>query len=433
MENKSLHAPSLVEALKKINSFIRGSSYDALKAHMQNYERHWLQFNRDFYTITINSDKEYTSSSSLSLPLPKDGDDTPLILYELENLLKNLHIPHYKWNRYLNSKLTVYDLLNQLNADLQSKNNIQIASIIKLLDKQGAKNKKRAIFGGFMFSSMMIIFYFSDFVPGILEFIQTGVTLPILGLIYTAGLTFYRFYNNHFDKKSSLFNRIRDNSFLIASTALNISAYATWIALGVSMSPIVASLFVAASSMDAIKEFFAATQSYIAYKKSYFIPQNDLHGAQEHARREKGYRQHRNAAIINIIAAILLVGVMAVWSFMPGALLITALCIAAIVVIHIAKSRALAYNNSLMRDSLQKELRELEQHYEPSMQKTLVSEEGYNYGLDHSNSEEVAAKLEHASDDLEDRAEETYNPAFFPSPTESENDLNDEIPRKRSP
>ncbi|WP_019215761.1 hypothetical protein [Legionella tunisiensis] len=211
--------------------------------------------------------------------------------------------------------------------------------------------------GGALILSILANLYMSPIMAGTISvikgFLASATGIPILGVVYTGAAALYAMYQNHFDKKRSLFNRIRDNAFLFTNTAINIAAYAIWIASATVMSPVVASLFVAASAVDMFKEMFAAAQNYLEYKNSPPIVGNDLQAEQELLRRESSYIKHRNAAIVNLVAAVILVGIMAAWCFVPGGIFVTLAAVAAIVTIYAVKTVILKYNESSMRDSLQ--------------------------------------------------------------------------------
>ncbi len=369
MEIKSLHAPSLVETLKEINKFIKGGEYKALKPKIAAYSYHLVEFNRDFHIITIYSDKDYRSNAPVLKSASADQeDDTPSILAELETLLTHLGIPKYRWGRYLNSNLTLYDLLCQLNADLQKIGDIQMHTIISLIDEKTSQSKKILFTGGAVFLGILSALSLTPFMQGLVELVKivmaSAMAFPILGLIYTGASALYYAYENHFDKKRSLLNRIRDNSFLFINTALNVSAYAVWIAAAAVMTPVTAILFIVAAVTDVCKELFAATQNYLEYKNHPLLIKEDLHGHQEQARRQIGYVKHRNAALINIIGAVVLLAIMIAWNFVPGGLFVTIAAVAAIAVVYGLQRMAIKSNEKIMRERLQNDLNLLEQQYE---------------------------------------------------------------------
>ncbi|RUR08110.1 hypothetical protein [Legionella sp. km772] len=375
LENNSLHASSLVQSLKEINKFIKGGEYKALKQSMKGYDRHLIQFKRDFYLLTVYAGRDYQSSEPILESGQEDNKhDNTAIIEELETLLTNLSIPKYRWGKYLNSQLTVYDLLCQLNADLQIKANIQLHTIIELLEERKARNKRLYLIASITAALLLIASLVSPFLMGIIAVAKivfaSSIAFPIMGLLFTVGRSAFYAYQNHFDKKSSLFNRLRDNSFLLLNAALNVSGNIVWLASSTVIAPVASvTLFLLSSVVDVVKEVFAAVQNYLLYKdykakNDSPLLNQDLHNQQEQARHQIGYRQHRNAAIINTVAAVLLLGIMIAWQFIPGGIFVTMGAIAAIGIVYQVQRMVLKANQNTMRDQLQTELRQLETSYE---------------------------------------------------------------------
>ncbi|HHF7346442.1 TPA: hypothetical protein ACPSKB_003237 [Legionella feeleii] len=345
---------TLSKTLDGFNAYIKGgSTFKDLKARMKFYDNKLVKLNTDFHTITI-SDSEEDSS-----PEYKE------IIKKLKALLTNLNIPQSHWDRYLKSSLTVYDFFAELKKE---KNMLQAGDILDLIDEKTAYGKMELAVGGALILSILANLYMTPVMAGTIDvikgFLASATGIPILGAVYTGFAAVYAMYQNHFDKKRSLFNRIRDNAFLFTNTAINIAAYAIWIASATVMSPIVASLFVAASAVDVFKEMFAAAQNYLEYRNSPPIVGNDLQAEQELLRRESNYIKHRNAAIVNLVAAVVLVGIMAAWCFVPGGIFVTLAAVAAIVTVYAVKTAILKYNESTMRDRLQTGLKTLEETHE---------------------------------------------------------------------
>lgn len=375
LANQSRPALTLVKSLQEFNAFIKGGEYDVLRQSMRIYNRQFIKFNRDFYLLKINAGKDYESDYP---PLKSDDEELQRtssgIIKELETLLINLSIPKYRWGRYLNSQLTVYKLLCQLNADLQIKANIQVNTIIELLDKRKDHNKKLYIVAtviSFLFLAGALV---SPFLLAIIELakvvLSMAMVFPIFGLVSTIATASFFAYQNHFDQKRSLFNRLRDNSFLLLKTVLNLSGNIVWLTSATLVAPSVSvAIMLVASLMDVAKEVFATVQNYILYKeyqerKEPFHVTSNLHAQQEHARHRIGYLQHKNAAIINTVTSIALFATMLAWQLVPGGIFVAAGAIAAIGLIYLGQYLMLMTNKRIMRDQLQDKLYDLEQEYE---------------------------------------------------------------------
>ncbi len=376
MENESLDLSSLVDSLKEINLFIKGEEYSALKQHMKKYDNHIIKFKRDFYVLTIYAGEDYQNKpASFEKPTADEKHDISAILAELEILLAHLNIPRHRWGRYLNSQFTLHDILCQLNADLQRKSNIQLNTIIELIEARKSHNKKFYL----MCAGSILSFLFVIVSPPLVVLVELAklimastIILPSLSVLYSVGSFSYYAYENHFDKKRSLFNRLRDNAFLVLSSALNVSANIVWLASATVVAPLASGvLFILASVVDIGKEVFSMVQNYLQYKKYLPFAQQDLHDQQEHARYQFGYRQHRNAAIINIIAALFLFAIMVAWQLVPGGIFVTIGAVAAMCIVYQLQKMAVKSTQSYMRDQLQNELRHLEQEYENNNQERL--------------------------------------------------------------
>ncbi|MDI9819232.1 MULTISPECIES: hypothetical protein [unclassified Legionella] len=300
-------------------------------------------------------------------------NSNPRIIAKINVLLKNLNIPEKTWTNY--HDLTIYDCLQTL----KSQGHSQIDYILELIEEKAAADKFNFILGGTLaitvVSFLLTLPAFSTILALLEGFLMSVTGLPILGLIYTVGSAIYYFQDNQFDKKRTLFNRLRDNSFLLANTALNVTAYGLWISAALPMTPLVGALFIIASTVDVVKEIFSLAQ--LAYR--YFYPpllneSEPLIVHQNHARNVYGLKQHRNALLINLAASILLVGIMATWCFAPGGIFLAIAAIAAIGIVYGVKSRLLKYNASRIRERLQNELATLETSYSSPCEVTVSNE-----------------------------------------------------------
>lgn len=391
VENEPVHASSLVASLQEINKFIKGGAFDELKQHLKAYDRHLIKFKRDFYLLTVFAGKDYPSGQQVVESGEEDDKyDSTAIIHELEILLTNLSIPKRRWGKYLNSQLTLHELLCQLNADLQIRFNIQLRSIIELIEERKNRNKKLYLIAGITSFILLTAAVASPFILGIIGLaklvLASTFVFPAFGLLFTLAKASFYAYQNHFDKKSSLFNRLRDNSFLLLNTALNVSGNIVWLASATVIAPVAAvTLFLLSSVVDMAKEIFAAVQNRMLYKKPSSSEVLSLHEQQEQARHQIGYRQHRNAAIINTVAAVVLLAIMIAWQLVPGGIFVTLGAMAAIAIVYQVQKMVLKSNQNTMRDQLQNELRHIEQEHEKN-----------NAGvLDNDNSLELDNSLEH--------------------------------------
>jgi hypothetical protein len=343
----------LTLTLSKFNDFLNGGNSNALAAHMKYYDNRLFALNRDFHLVKIDDDE---------------------IKFQIESLLRNLMIPEIELGRYFGSGFTVYKLLQELAKDKY----IQANYILELIDKKTEIRTWDLLLGGLLFATMLAGLLstpiFSGLIGIIEGFLASARTLPILGLIFNTGVAAYSLYKNQFDKKRPLFNRIRDNFFVLAGCVINFVAYGIWIATGSAMTPLIAGLFVAVSVLDVIKEVFCLAQEFIQYKKKQLVfDEEPLLINRTCARHDYSFIKHRNAVIINLVAAIALVGIMAAWCFMPGGIFVAIAATVAIVGVYAVKFVLLKKNEEIIRELLQTKLREIDNDYQGAQRLDVVN------------------------------------------------------------
>lgn len=336
---------SLIGSLKKFDEYLRGGRLQALQDHMHYYDNHPVELNRNFYLIQIDDDA---------------------IKKDIESLLTNLIIPKKQWERYFSCGLSVHDFL----VELTKEGHIQLHYIIELIDNKTKATRRSLLF--YVVSGILII----AFVFGLLFFSRAGIVTQrwggsthcflILGLFLTIGISLYHLYTNQFDKKRPLFDRLRDHFFIFTSMVMNIIAYGLWLNTTVSMTLRVATWFVAASSMAVVKELVYLSQELMQYRRNFPVcDQKNLNHFRAETRHKFRYQKHRNGALINLAAAIILMGIMAAWCFIPTSLMITISAITAITLVYSVRYFLLQKNARIMSERLQDMLRRIENSREP--------------------------------------------------------------------
>lgn len=328
---------SFIQSVEQFNSYFKGrSSAAALKNHMEYYDAHREELKRNFHTITLEESHEVTEA--------------------IKALFKSLDIAQP--GRYFGSKLTLYQLLLELNKD--DENKIQVQYLLHLID-QKRKSKKLWYGMGFLATSICIIGIlaipgFSALLGIVQILIASSLSIPLFGSLFNLSWGGYNFYQNQVDRKKNNFNRWRDNLFMFGSGILTIVAYGIWIATATAMTPLIAGLFVAASGLDVLKETVCLIQAL--YKRKHPVCGGDeLSMNRVFARDTNNYKKHRNAAIISLTSAVILLGIMSCWCFLPSSFLITIVAIAAILVVYTTQSLLLKGNEWVMRDNLQSDLK----------------------------------------------------------------------------
>lgn len=310
---------------------------------MRYYDQRLASLNRDFKSILI--------------------DDTS-INEHIRVLLINLGIPKSQWDKYFGNELTVYDFFLALS----QAGHLQMSYIVRVIDRK-EKISRLAIVTGIALPAGIAACILStppmaDVWASMRAFLASTESLPILGIVKTTLFSTYNLYQIFSDKKQPLFNRLRDASFVIAKAAINYVGYSLWIASIVSMTPIVASLFVISSLLDLGKEIFCLVQHAVQYSKTAVGPEEDMLNTRRNQIRHKiGTQSHLNAAIINLVTAVVLVGVFAAWTFAPGGIIVVAASIAALILVYTIQYFVLRHNKREMREKLQKELSLVEDEY----------------------------------------------------------------------
>lgn len=373
LEKQTLPASTLLASLRQINQFISGGKYSTLKQHIKSYDLPC--FKRDFYAVSIYSGKDYEQHAS------NQSHEASAVIFELETLLTQLSIPRARWGLYLNTHFSLYEILCQLNADLQHNSTIQLNSVLELVEAKTAWNKRVFwVVGG----SVALLLVGSPALAGLVELgkvvMASVIAIPMLGALYNLGSSAYFAYLTHFDKKRPLFNRLRDNFFLLLNNIFNISGSIVWLVSGAVVAPIPsAALFLCASLVNVVKEVFSMAQNFFEYKKhAPFLGQN-LHDQKEYTRHQLGYRQHRNAAMINIATAVVVLALMAVCLFVPGGIFVTIAALLAMGVAYKLNEMALKKNHSIIREQLQEELSRLGQEDEAKKEQQLSSSYSYSW------------------------------------------------------
>lgn len=331
---------TLVKSLKQFDTYIKGGSVKSLKRHMKYYNNRIDLLNSHFKSILI---------------------DDASIHDEIESLLTNLGIPKKQWNKYFGHELTVYDLL----LELSQAGYMQIAQIVRIIDRK-EKVSRMAIALGIIVpvafaGTILTTPPLESTLAALQAFFMSTESLPILGMIKTTLFSAYNLYQIFSDKTQPLSNRWRDAAFVLIKAAVSYVGYALWMASAVSMTPVVAALFVASTFLDLGRQVFCLVQELAQYRKTPVGDDvDDLNINRNHVRHEIGYKKHLNAAIINLVTAVAIVGIMAAWTFAPGGIVVILASLAALAVVYGVQYLALRHNEHAMRDELQKELRCIE-------------------------------------------------------------------------
>jgi hypothetical protein len=181
------------------------------------------------------------------------------------------------------------------------------------------------------------LFIQSEIITLISQIFTAVLFIPALRIIYNAGCALYSFYASIVDTHIRLSDRLRNNIFEISGAAIKIAA-SCLVFVVVATSPIVSILIITATALSVLKEAVGFIQLLVERRKKYLEESNDPLMREQHlARLDNTFRKTRNDLIMNIVAAVLLTAIVAVWTFVPGGIPLIASAITAMAVIYITK------------------------------------------------------------------------------------------------
>lgn len=285
----------------------------------------------------------------------------PELKSSIERILDRTDIGEHQKGRFKNAPLNIYEFLQELEKLTENEYKRKpINAFIKFIEE---KNKTRLILKGTFIVGVGVSVLSTTFSvfswPQIQMILSATLFFPVVGLASTAFLTLYGIYQNE-QSSTPFWSRVRDNTFLLANSVLNMAAYVILLSAASALSPVASGLFIAASCIKAIKESCILIQHLIKQKKSGYGSAKDLMAKQTNAREMFEFKKHRNALVINLTSAVIMVGIMAFWSLVPGGFVISAVAIAAMGAVALVQSKALSINEKNMKEQLNNEFERLE-------------------------------------------------------------------------
>jgi len=336
--------------------YTKGGSSESLKRHLRNYNQRPELLIRNFKLTAINN---------------------PAIIEQIKSLLECLGIPKNKWKNYFDLNLTIYVFLQKLSQE----GHVQVTYILSKIDEITEIKKSHLILGASFLGTLGLLLA-APFFPSLLliigGFLSLAVTFPILGLLFSIGVAAYQICNNLVDKKNPFFDRARDISFRIVKFSLTVIAYSLLIAKAVVMTSLAAAFFLFSTLLDVVKEVLCLVQESLRYNNKQTMEEADpLTSNRTSIRHEFRYKKHRDAAIINLLATIVLVGILMTGWFVPGFLVTVGLA-AAMILTQGIKYLALRKNEQLKRERLQEQLNEAEKRHFKAKSQEFENKDSYS-------------------------------------------------------
>ena len=189
---------------------------------------------------------------------------------------------------------------------------------------------------------------------------------PIVGLVYTIGVTLYFIYENISATKIDLFQQIRANLFLVTIAVINFARYGILITAAAMATPIAAILSVVTAALGVLQEVFALIHMVVQDHMKDPLDETreiDLGVLQTEARHQLDYVNRIHSISINLVSAVVSAGIVAVWCFVPGGIFVTIGALVGLAVLFAAKYLAQRYNTNTMNARLKSTFDEIEFEY----------------------------------------------------------------------
>jgi len=355
----------VIDTLTIFNKALDGHHRKALDHFMKKNDRYGKDIAKDFHKTQLNEMLDNTGLTEIVI-----------------EILLNLGIPPYQWGRYIGASMSVYQFLLELN-ELTCKKNDHIQNLINYIDtKMGVfwySLLMALIFSLLLFTLGLPFFIQSEVITIISEIVSAVLFIPAMRIIYNAGCALYSFYTGIIDTHIPLSHRLRDHIFEVVGAAIQIAA-ASLVFVAVATSPIVSILIITATALSVLKEAVSFIQLLLERKKKYLEESEDPLTRQQHqARLDNTFKKTCNDLIMNIVAAILITAIVAVWTFIPGGLPLIIGAITAIALIHITKLLFRIYNEKNKKKELLETFEKLET---AEKNKDKSYDEGYEEGYD---------------------------------------------------
>ncbi len=372
---------SILDALQWFQGYLDGDDPTLLEKRMTYYVKKRAEFNQDFYMKLI---------------------DDPELSEVIPAILDGLGIPENKRSRFIKegktvyAQLSVYDFLAELR-ELAKTDKDKLEHFIQAIDERDESIKKVLNIVRWtliLAASTLPAFFNLGGVTLVQSLLAVTLFVPVVGIVFTVGIAAYSFYQNSIDNTKSLYQRFHDNFFLLASTALNIAAYSVLITAATAMSPLAATLFVVAAGVDVIKEVSNLIKISVENKKLGPITDKDtLEQQQEKTRAANAQVKTRNAVVIELSSAALMVGIVAMWSFAPAGIAVSIAAVVAIGLVYLAKKLASSYNEKTMKTHLKDDFSTLENDYEKKNGLQLGNHLKAEASLDLDSGQKINAQL----------------------------------------
>jgi hypothetical protein len=364
---------------KLIDTIDKFTCYLNQKASRNDLEQHMVYYGKN---IALNTQDLYLTD------LAKDSSG-PDLRAAVERFLDALNIPQDRRNTYFSKNISLHDLLIELKKDNRYQpSELEIDLFLGLVEQNDGFLNYRNPIGlanlivvGLLFVvSLIIPFTVPATVPLIKFFLNPATGMPFMGLSYSITVFFNDLYQTYLTGKKTLYEKSVHLAFLFSNASFKFTAYSLWILASSTMPPLVGSLFVIGPIIYFSKEVYYAYRIHKEYQLQRQAEDanpgtTDL---KRSMRLEHCYQRHQNAAMVNLAVAFITIGLMGVWCFFPGGIVMVGGIIASLIVILTVRWVLEKWNDKRMQNKLDHALQELSQESDlnncSSAQLALVSE-----------------------------------------------------------
>lgn len=354
--------------------------FDSVPAAPVKLKSGFIAFENYFYQQFLAYSDKNADITTDFLKTPVNSDQA--LVDVIEKILEKLKIPKVQWGRYTHCPVSVYDVLVELSErdDLIPEHEKRLIQLIYLIDEEIGVRWDLVLLVGLLGLLGLEISIPLGGASVLQQVVTAALFFPVVSLGYSIGVFLYSLYQSIFDTTTPFFERIRHNFFNMMAASLKIAANSIVIAAAVVASPVVAILAVLASTVTVIKE--AVGLAHYSSQNLDDVAKDSLN-IHDRARKEVEHAKKINSLAINVVTAILLTAITAVWVFAPAGIMLTVGAVVGMGLVYVAKSIAERINESKMKAKLKDKFSKIEES-------ALVEEQ-----------EEALAALEKRNDTLD--------------------------------
>ncbi|MCC5791239.1 MAG: hypothetical protein JJT82_01320 [Legionellaceae bacterium] len=329
---------SIHETLMVFAEYLASDSTSLLEERMQFYRNRRGRLKKDFHRLRIN---------------------TPELQKDIRAILDRLEVAEPQKSRYYNAALTVYEFLAELRTLIKPKHD-KLNEFLQRIEQQNQAVERllNLVLGTFIILTSFLL-------AGGVKLVQAIFTNPFIvpaaSLLYTLAVAAYSLYQSLSKPDVSFWDQCIENFALLASTALQVAAYTALLVAATTMAPVAGILFVAAAAVSVVKLTIDLIRLAVKDRKNGAIQESDtLAERQQKLRDAVAQKKARNLLLIELGAAVLMVGIVAASAFVSGGMVVGIVLVALMAVLYLAKYLVTRYHDKYMQSALEADFARVE-------------------------------------------------------------------------